>query len=344
MMNCRRCEAKALLCLPSSSSTRRLGNGNDEMTMEHAQVAWDSALTHDLRQILRLAISEDLARGFDITSVALVPGDAIGRALVVAREDGVVAGVQTGAILLDEMASNTVWTTRCQDGDAVGQGDILAEMEGPARDMLVAERTLLNTIGHLSGVASQTRRFVDLISKTKAQVCDTRKTLPGWRRLEKFAVRCGGGVNHRLGLYDGVLIKDNHLVFGRAHCDHAFTIAEAVEQARAFVEQLPQPVIVQVEVDSLQQLEQALPARPDMVLLDNMAIEQLESAVLIRDKRAPEICLEASGGVRLDSIRAIARTGVDRISVGALTHSARQLDVGLDWCEYHSKRTTNGHE
>ena len=303
------------------------------MTVEHTQIDWGAALVHDLRQILRLAISEDLDRGLDITSIPLVPREATGRAQVISREAGVIAGLQTGYVLLEEMAVDADWTLHAEDGKRVNKGDVVAELAGPARDILAAERTLLNTIGHLSGVASLTRRFVDQVAGTGAKVCDTRKTLPGWRRLEKFAVRCGGGTNHRLGLYDAVLIKDNHLACGRARGEHAFTIATAVERARAYVASLPQPTIVQVEVDSLQQFAEVIPAQPDIVLLDNMSIEQLASAVAMRDKQAPQICLEASGGVRLETIAAIARTGVDRISAGALTHSARQLDVGLDWCE-----------
>lgn len=306
------------------------------MTVEHEQIVWGPALEHDLRQLVRLAINEDLQRGYDITSVPLIPREATGRAHLVTRQDGVIAGLRTGAILLDEMSSSAEWTAIGNDGDRITAGQTVAELTGMALDILTAERILLNTIGHLSGVASLTRQYVDAVEGTAARVCDTRKTLPGWRRLEKFAVRCGGGTNHRLGLYDAVLIKDNHLAFGEAASQHGFDIAEAVARAHAYVSTLPGRVIVQVEVDSVEQLQRVLPSAPDIVLLDNISAEQLAEAVAIRDGKAPKVMLEASGGVTLETIRAIAESGVDRISVGAITHSAKQLDVGLDWSQRSS--------
>ena len=209
---------------------------------------------------------------------------------------------------------------------------------GAMRDLLVAERLLLNLVGHLSGIATLTRQYVQQTAGTSARIYDTRKTLPGYRRLEKYAVRCGGGHNHRTGLFDAILIKDNHLAFGRSAAQAGFTPAEAVAASRQFLQatlspELAERMIVEVEVDSLQQLDEVLPACPDIVLLDNLPPEQLAEAVRRRDAAGSSAQLEASGGVRLESVGRIAQSGVDRISVGALTHSAPWLDVGLDWSD-----------
>jgi nicotinate-nucleotide pyrophosphorylase (carboxylating) len=197
---------------------------------------------------------------------------------------------------------------------------------------------LLNFLGRLIGIATISRQYVDAVVGTKARIYDTRKTTPGWRRLEKYAVRCGGAYNHRTGLYDAVLIKDNHLAqFKTAGQSRGQAAAAAVRQARQFLAELPSACagpgegIVEIEVDDLEQLRAVLPERPDIVLLDNMTLEQLREAVVVRDNEAPTVELEASGGVRLDTARAIAQTGVDRISVGRLTHAAQSLDIGLDW-------------
>jgi nicotinate-nucleotide pyrophosphorylase (carboxylating) len=192
---------------------------------------------------------------------------------------------------------------------------------------------VLNLLGRLSGIATLTRQYVAAVEGTKARIYDTRKTTPGWRRLEKYAVRMGGGHNHRTGLFDAVLIKDNHLAFS---VGQGLTLAEAVRQARRCVESAPkpghkEPLLIEVEVDTLEQLEQVLAATPDMVLLDNMRPDELREAVAMRDRLAQQIELEASGGVNLATVAEIARTGIERISVGALTHSAAALDVGLDW-------------
>jgi nicotinate-nucleotide pyrophosphorylase (carboxylating) len=199
--------------------------------------------------------------------------------------------------------------------------------------LLITERTILNFVGRLSGVATTTAAYVEKTKGTRATICDTRKTLPGWRRLQKYAVRCGGGTNHRLGLYDAVLIKDNHIAFGNEAVAGAFGVAEAVQQARELVTASSQDphMVIEIEVDSLEQLALVLPAQPDIVLLDNMTTEQLELSVAMRDDGFQDVLLEASGGVRLDAVPAIAATGVERISVGALTHSAPNFDVGLDW-------------
>ena len=204
--------------------------------------------------------------------------------------------------------------------------------------MLQVERPMLNLLGRLSGIATLTREFVEAAAGTKARIYDTRKTTPGWRRLEKYAVGCGGGWNHRTGLFDAVLIKDNHLALGAGSADSeaGYTPAEAVVRARRFIEeQAPAParqeMIIEVEVDTLDQLDEVLLAEPDIVLLDNMGAAELREAVRRRDARNPRVELEASGGVSLETVRAIASTGVERISVGALTHSALCLDIGLDW-------------
>ncbi|NUQ64248.1 MAG: carboxylating nicotinate-nucleotide diphosphorylase, partial [Pirellulales bacterium] len=230
------------------------------------------------------------------------------------------------------------WTPAAEDGQAVAAGAAVARIEGPARALLTAERLVLNLLGRMSGIATLTREYVNAVSGTKARIYDTRKTTPGWRRLEKYAVRCGGGRNHRTGLFDAVLIKDNHLALG---VDPAlgipvrFTPAEAVVRARRFLAEsaaMSQGTpIVEVEVDTLEQLDEVLQAGPDIVLLDNMSPAMLAEAVLRRDRAGSAAELEASGGVNLVTVRQIALSGVDRISVGALTHSAVSLDVGLDW-------------
>lgn len=295
------------------------------------QLQWDEATEHDCRMLVRLAVAEDLERQQDWTTLALVPAEAVGKAAVVARESGVVAGLKAAALAVGEYDQQLKLTPVVSDGAAVQRGDPLALLEGPARSMLTAERVLLNLLSRLSGVATLTRQYVDAIAGTKARIYDTRKTTPGWRRLEKLAVLAGGGFNHRLNLASAVLIKDNHLAWGTG----TFTPADAVRAAREFLEQVPeQPEggwLVEVEVDTLDQLREVLPAGPDIVLLDNMSPDTLRAAVELRDREAPNVSLEASGGVNLQTIRGIAETGVDRISVGALTHQATWLDIALDW-------------
>jgi nicotinate-nucleotide pyrophosphorylase (carboxylating) len=212
------------------------------------------------------------------------------------------------------------------EGDRIHRGDILARVHGPMRSLLAAERTALNFLQRQSGVATMTRRFVDAVAGTAAAILDTRKTTPGWRALEKYAVRCGGGQNHRIGLYDMVLIKDNHLAW-HDNAGAGDPVAVAVRAARGHA---AAGIQVEVEVDSLVQLDRALSCGPDIILLDNFSLADLAEAVRRRNVRAPGIALEASGGVNLGTVRAIAETGVDRISVGALTHSAPALDIALD--------------
>ncbi len=309
---------------------------------DYRPVAWDAALEADLRELLRLAVREDLESYHDWTTGLLVDPDARARARVAARADGVVAGLRGAALVAAEFDERIRWTSLVDDGARVPRGAPLAEIEGPARSLLVAERPLLNLLGRLSGIATLTRRYVDAVAGTGARIYDTRKTMLGWRRIEKYAVRMGGGHNHRLGLYDGILIKDNHLAQGRAvGGEHAFTPAEAVRRAKDFlVEQRAanpreqafwDALLVEIEVDRLEQLEAVLPERPDVVLLDNMSPELLRRAVARRNEVAPEVELEASGGIGFATIRSVAETGVERISVGGLTHSAPWWDVGLDW-------------
>jgi nicotinate-nucleotide pyrophosphorylase (carboxylating) len=317
------------------------------MAKEFQQIEWDAAIEADCRRIVRAAVLEDLDRGYDWTTLALAPANAVGRATVVARRGGVVAGLPAAAVVIDEMDKSLCLEPRISDGAAVASGEGIASLHGPVRSMLAAERLILNLLGRLSGIATLTRRYVDAIAGTKARIYDTRKTTPGWRRLEKYAVRQGGGHNHRLGLFDAILIKDNHLAFTEqfAACDSSATglretdassAGHAVRRARKFLaEAFPNDarsqMIVEVEVDSLAQLRSALTQRPDIVLLDNMTVEQLHEAVTWRDAIAPAVELEASGGVDLSSVRLIAESGVDRISVGAMTHSAASLNVALDW-------------
>lgn len=305
------------------------------MSKEFQQVAWDAALEDDCRQLVRLAVREDLDRRCDITTVCLVPRETPGEALVVARGAGVACGLRAAQLVLDEMEIPARWIPHADDGDAVTAGSPLATVSGPARDLLTAERLLLNLIGRLSGVASLTRQYVDLVANTGARIYDTRKTTPGWRRLEKYAVRCGGASNHRTGLFDAVLIKDNHLALISHDSQIALSPAQAVARARERLKELAPDhqtdMIIEVEVDSLEQLQQVLPEQPDIVLLDNMNFEQLRQAVALRNQLHSTTQLEASGGVNLQTVADIARTGVERISVGALTHSAISLDVALDW-------------
>jgi nicotinate-nucleotide pyrophosphorylase (carboxylating) len=307
------------------------------MSKEFHQTDWDERLNGDWQAILRLAIAEDLGSEGDWTTRSLVDELAWGRAAVVARQSGVVAGVPGIAATLAAIEPRLKWLPKLGDGEPVQKGTCVGIVEGPASGLLAAERILLNFLGRLSGVASLTRRYVDAIAGTKARIYDTRKTTPGWRRLEKYAVRCGGGWNHRGGLFEAVLIKDNHLALGAQSVgDHPrYTPAEAVLQAKAFVAKHAgvnaAGMIIEVEVDTLQQLDEVLPTSPDIVLLDNMGPVELREAVLRRNRINPAIELEASGGVHLETVRQIAETGVDRISVGALTHSAVSLDFGLDW-------------
>lgn len=283
-----------------------------------------------VRRLFELARDEDLgthANPGDVTSIAFdLPNDTI-RAHIRARDAGTLAGLACVPTMLDVFAPNVSFNPTKQDGGRLSRGDSLATLAGPAREVVALERTLLNTLSRLSGIATLTAQYVDAIGDdTRAHVYDTRKTTPGLRVLEKYAVRCGGGRSHRIGLHDAVLVKDNHIASVPAE-----SLADRLRDARARVNTPLQ--FVQVEVDSLDQLDTLLALDAgiiDIVLLDNMTNEQLREAVARRDARQPSLLLECSGGVRLETVRDIARTGVDRISVGALTHQAVSLDIGLD--------------
>lgn len=276
------------------------------------------------RQLIQMALAEDLSTVGDLTCKALIGPSQQATVQVVARRNGILSGAPIGEMVFAILDPKVVWEPRLSDGDRLTAGTIIANVSGPLCSLLIGERTMLNFVTHLSGIASFTRQFVDAIVGTNAKVLDTRKTLPGWRMLEKYAVRCGGGTNHRIGLFDGVLIKDNHL----AAWTESASIADAVRTARS---RAPENVSIEVEVDTLEQLQDALRGEPDIVLLDNMSVGILRTAVEMRDRVAPKVQLESSGGVTLDNITEIAKTGVERISVGALTHSAPALDLAFDW-------------
>jgi len=267
--------------------------------------------------IIRAALAEDLGRAGDVTSLACVPAEARLRAVFASRKPGVLAGLACARLAVAELDPEAQFKADAADGDRIGAGAKLAFVDANARALLGAERVALNLLGRLSGVATLTRAYVDAVAGTGARIVDTRKTTLGLRSLEKYAVRCGGGVNHRFGLDDAILIKDNHI----AACG---SVAEAVRRARAAAGHLMK---VEVEIDGLGQLEEALKHGPDVVMLDNFSLADLAEAVR---RTAGRAVLEASGGVTLETVRAIAQTGVDVISVGALTHSASGLDIGLD--------------
>ena len=280
------------------------------------------------RTLVGLALTEDLGVVGDVTALATIPAGATGSARVVARTTGVLAGLPVAALVAEAFGSDLRFEPILRDGDWVASDVILARLDGSMRSLLAAERTMLNFLQRLSGVATLTARFVAEVQGTKAVVLDTRKTTPGWRALEKYAVRCGGGTNHRLGLDDAILIKDNHLAYLRAGGD---PIGQALRTARAAA--IPGLKFIEVEVDDLDQLDRALECGPNIILIDNLGPEALAEAVRRRDARAPGVLLEASGGITLATVGALARSGVDRISVGALTHSAPALDIGLDYGE-----------
>jgi nicotinate-nucleotide pyrophosphorylase (carboxylating) len=302
------------------------------------------------RRLVGMGLAEDLGKRGDVTTEALIPGDSTGQAVLVARSAGVVAGLPAVELVLKEVQhrfwyrhrwdflrffqvpslgaaaiARVVFEPFVEDGVQVKPGEQLARVSGPSWKILVAERLALNILQHLSGIATLTRRYVEAVAGLPCQILDTRKTLPGWRLLQKYAVRCGGGRNHRFGLHDGILIKDNHLAFLGSGPETISQVIMACDLRRRV------DVPLEIEVDTLEQFDQALMCLPGMVLLDNMECDQLREAVRRRNAKAPKVLLEVSGGVTLATVRAIAETGVDRISVGALTHSAPALDIGLDY-------------
>jgi len=264
------------------------------------------------------ALAEDLGLGGDVTTQATIPAGTRASGVIATRQAGVVCGVQLAEAAFKLLDPFTQFEVVAADGTHVEAGATIAKVSGDARVLLTGERTALNYLGRLSGIASLTARYVAAVSGTRARIADTRKTTPGLRALEKYAVRCGGGVNHRFGLFDAILIKDNHIAA-------AGGVGRALQRAR---DQAGHMLKVEIEVSSLDELDDALQLDPDAVLLDNMSVSLLKQAV---EEVAGRAITEASGGVNLDTVRAIAQTGVDLISVGALTHSAPVLDVGLDF-------------
>jgi nicotinate-nucleotide pyrophosphorylase (carboxylating) len=375
------------------------------MAKDYQAITWCSAVEDDFRSLLDIAIREDVESIGDLTSLSLIPEKAVGRAAVVARDEGIIAGMPTVQIICEAISPDLRWEPLVEDAAHVGKKQQIGILSGPARAMMQAERLILNFVARLSGIATTTNQYVQLIADTKSKVYDTRKTTPGWRLLEKYATCCGGAQNHRAGLYDAILIKDNHLALaaGRAglgaleydpalavrkvrrfleekdelgprppvHCHGnliatckmrtsllaavaevtgsavlsqiiAKTPCHKLEMANQENQQVPRKpadnfpakdVIVEVEVDTFQQFEEVLSADPDIIMLDNMSCEMMRRAVELRNQRKPEIELEASGGITLNTIHDVAMTGVERISVGALTHSFQIFDLGLDWLE-----------
>jgi nicotinate-nucleotide pyrophosphorylase (carboxylating) len=273
------------------------------------------------RNIIRRGLEEDLCYGPDVTTLATVPAGATATASMVPREMGVIAGVDVALLVLDEVLGDNGYQVlnRVEDAARLQPGQPLLTVRAETRGLLTAERTMLNLICHLSGIATATAAWVDAVSGTKAKIRDTRKTLPGLRALQKYAVRIGGGVNHRLGLGDAALIKDNHVAA-------AGSVVEALRAVREAAPDLP----CEVEVDSLEQLDEVLGEKPELILLDNFPVWQTQMAVQRRDARAPAVLLESSGGLSLETAATYAATGVDYLAVGALTHSVRVLDIGLD--------------
>lgn len=296
---------------------------------DYRQVEPDADLEDDCRHLIRLAIREDLDRSLDWTTVRLIPEHRRGRCDVVPRGGGVCAGLVTVPWVLDEMEVDLELETHLQDGEPLPPGRPILSLRGNARDLLTCERLVLNLLSRSCGVATLTARYVAALEGCSARLYDTRKTTPGWRRLEKYAVRMGGGHNHRTGLFDGFLIKDNHLALGGIGPGEAVRLAK--EWAGGQTDFSSVPELVEVEVDSLEQLAEALPQHPDIILLDNFGLDQLREAVRLRDTIAAGVELEASGNVTLATLKPIAETGVERISSGALTHQAVWLDLGMDF-------------
>ncbi|ANY23955.1 carboxylating nicotinate-nucleotide diphosphorylase [Gordonia terrae] len=279
------------------------------------------AVTDEVRALIRTALDEDLRYGPDVTTASTVPADAVVDAAIVSRAHGVIAGVPVVEAVFDEVIGAGEYTigARVEDGSRVEPGTVVLSVHAPTRALLTAERTALNLISHMSGIATATEAWVSAVEETGAKIRDSRKTLPGMRHLQKYAVRAGGGVNHRMGLGDAALIKDNHVAA-------AGSVAAALRAVRDAAPGLP----VEVEVDSLAQLDEVLELRPQLVLLDNFEPWETQMAVQRRNTRSPETKLESSGGLSLDVAIDYARTGVDYLAVGALTHSVTVLDLGLD--------------
>jgi len=322
------------------------------LPQDFPQLSWSESIEQVVQPLIRMAIREDLGDGRDWSTWASVPADISVHANVVSREFGVVCGLKLLPMIQAEFADMRPdnpeqesqpfyppgkWRLTASDGDRVEPGTVLARWEGSANELLTIERTGLNFLSRLSGIATQTRHFVDAVAGTGTAIYDTRKTTPGWRMLEKYAVRCGGGRNHRMGLYSAVMLKDNHLASAAKPELHAAEAIKAVisrsaDKLREAMADgiLKDKMIFQVEVDSLHQLQVALQQPIDLILLDNMTLHELRQAVTMRESSGRNIPLEASGGINLANVAQVAATGVDRISIGALTHSVTALDIGLD--------------
>jgi nicotinate-nucleotide pyrophosphorylase (carboxylating) len=282
--------------------------------------------TDACRRLIKLAIEEDLGTDGDLTSRALIPPEQVGNAVFVSRGRGILAGVAAASLVFEAVDPRVIFRPILRDQAEITAGSPIASVSGSLRSILAAERTALNFLQHLSGVATQTSRYVQAIAGLPCQILDTRKTTPGWRLLEKYAVRCGGGHNHRMGLYDAILIKDNHIAGVRNRSDADFSVKATLELAYSSVPWM-------IEVENFDQLDSALSCGPQVILLDNMSLDDLHRAVARRNQKNPKVLLEASGGINLANVRAVAETGVDRISIGALTHSAPALDIALDYVQ-----------
>ncbi len=272
-------------------------------------------LAPEILQVIPRALEEDLGKSGDATTQSTVPAGAVLAARILAKQEGIIAGLDVAAAVFHALEPSIRFAPRVEEGARVEKGTLLAEVGGKARPILAAERTALNFLGRMSGIATLTRRFVDAVAGTGAVILDTRKTAPGLRYVDKLAVRRGGGQNHRMGLYDMILIKDNHI-------DFAGSLAEAVRRARSAHTNLP----IEVETRTLEEVQAALALGVERILLDNMSLSEMRAAVRLAAGRAR---LEASGNVTLEGVRAIAETGVDYISIGALTHSAKVFDVSM---------------
>jgi nicotinate-nucleotide pyrophosphorylase (carboxylating) len=293
---------------------------------------FSAAETEACRRLISLALEEDLATAGDLTSQAVIPAGLLGQASFVARSGGVLAGLPAVEMVFATLDPQVNFRPHLTDGTTVSPGSRLADIRGPMRSILTGERPALNFLQRLSGIATLTQLYVQAVAGLSCRILDTRKTAPGWRLLEKYAVRQGGGQNHRIGLYDGILIKDNHLA---ALVGEPDPIGVALQAALRYT---GGSAPVEIEVENLEQFDRALSYGPAIILLDNMSLANLTEAVRRRNeaasRRSPDertVLLEASGGVNLMTVRAIAQTGVDRISVGALTHSAPALDIALDY-------------
>ena len=299
------------------------------------QLDWSDDLVRSARSMLQIALEEDSNPWGDITSQATVPADRTGRVCFRNRQPGVIAGVALIEIAAELFDADITVEPQVEDGHRADSMTSLATVSGSARSILALERPVLNLLGRLSGIATQTHQWASLVEGTQCRIYDTRKTTPGLRLLEKYAVRCGGGHNHRTNLADGILIKDNHLALGGSVDHQPLLPSLAVQQARSFLsahENLSaDATLIEVEVDSWEQFLDAMSASPDLILLDNMSPEMLARAVAVRNETGSSVQLEASGGITAKTLPGVARAGVDRVSLGALTHSVSQIDIGLDW-------------